>query len=108
MTLSNDICHAAQADRVEWRHHALERLLERGITREEVKACLQNGTALEVYSGDKPFPSLLVAGSVGNRFLHVVAAYDKRTMICYIITAYEPDTEHFEEDRVTRRRSDHG
>ncbi len=87
---------------IQWRQHALERLLERGITRLEVKSAIQNGEILEVYSQDKPFPSCLVH-SVNNEPLHVVIALDPDAEICHIITAYRPDNKHFKTDLKTRR-----
>ncbi|MFO8078700.1 MAG: hypothetical protein R6V07_00215 [Armatimonadota bacterium] len=39
-----------------------------------------------------------------ERLLHVVAAFDPHTMTVFVVTVYEPDLDHFEEDMQTRRR----
>jgi hypothetical protein len=40
----------------------------------------------------------------GAKPLHVVAALEETSPRVYIITAYEPDLEHFENDFRTRRK----
>jgi hypothetical protein len=90
--------------RIEWRKHTLERMLSRGIGREEVKEILVGGEVIEEYPDTKPFPSALMFGKAGERILHIVVGFDKEEEGCYIITVYEPDTEHFESDLKTRRK----
>jgi len=87
-----------------WRKHALERMLQRNITRNEVKKALLFGEIIEVYSDDKPFESALFL-HVNSKPLHVVASLDKNTNVVYAITAYRPDNENFENDFKTRRRN---
>lgn len=89
---------------MEWRRHALERMMERGISREAVKEVLLNGEIIEDYHDSKPYPSALFLGWTRNQSLHVVAAFDSLTGWCFIITSYKPDLEHFESDYKTRRR----
>lgn len=89
-----------QIDEFVWRKHALERMLERGITRAEVVAALQNGEVVEEYPNDFPYPSCLIY-NISNEPLHVVAAiYEQK---CFIITAYRPSLEEFESDYRTRK-----
>jgi len=90
---------------IEWRKHALERMLQRNIGRIEVKEALLRGEIIEVYEDDKPFKSALFF-SVKNKPLHVVASLDEVDGIVYIITAYRPDSENFENDFKTRRTDD--
>ena len=40
---------------IEWRKHALERMLQRGISRNEVKETLMFGEIIENYETDVPF-----------------------------------------------------
>ena len=89
---------------VEWQKHALERMLERGISRSAVKEVLSAGDVIENYPYDKPFPSAFFLGWIGERAYHVVAALDADNKRCFVITAYTPDAEHFEEDFRTRRQ----
>ena len=89
---------------IEWQRHALERMLERGISRAMVKEVLLSGEVIEDYPNDKPFPSALFAGWSKEKPLHVVAAFDAQSSYCFVITAYRPDLEHFESDYKTRRQ----
>ena len=89
---------------IEWQKHALEQMMERGISRETVKEVLRSGEIIEDYPDDKPYPSGLFLGWVKGEPLHVVAAFDSLTGWCFIITAYKPDLEHFESDYKTRRQ----
>ena len=88
---------------IEWKKHALERMLERGIARNSVKEVLLTGDLIEAYPADKPYSSYLIAGIDGPDVFHVVAALDENSGTCYIITAYRPDVKHFESDLKTRR-----
>jgi len=95
---------AIRSGSVEWQRHALERMLERGILREQVKEVLLTGDRIEDYPDDYPWPSALFLGVVEGRPLHVVAALDPATRRLAIITAYEPSAEYFETDLKTRKR----
>ena len=97
---------AIENNNIEWQLHALERMMERGILRSNVKDVLLSGKIIEEYPDDKPLPSALLLGSVNEQPLHVVTAYDAKSECCFIITAYKPDLEHFESDFKTRR--EHG
>lgn len=95
---------AIENGKIEWQRHALERMMKRGISREIVKMILISGEIIESYAEDKPFPSALFLGLNEGEPFHVVASYDSQTSYCFIITAYRPDTEHFELDYRTRRQ----
>jgi len=89
--------------RIEWQRHALQRMLERDISRNDVKQVLLEGEIIEEYSKDQPFPSFLIPGFLEeNKPLHVVAALDKKDGWCYIITAYQPDASRFKDNYKTR------
>ncbi len=92
-----------QNGRIEWQRHALEKMMERGISRKAVKEVLLNGEIIESYPDDNPYPSALFLGWVNNQPFHVVGSLDSMTGWCFIITAYKPGTEHFESDYKTRR-----
>lgn len=98
-----DLLRAATAEeRVHWHHHALERFLERGISRAEVIGAIMNGEVIELYAANRPYPSCLILYAEAEP-VHVVAAADPAARICHVITAYRPDIEHFEPDFRTRR-----
>ncbi|MFQ5881097.1 MAG: DUF4258 domain-containing protein [Candidatus Methylomirabilales bacterium] len=95
---------ATRARRIDWQRHVLERMAERDIGRSEVFQVLLGGERIEDYPETKPFPSALFLGWSGPRPLHVVAAYDSSGDRVFIITAYEPDLEHFEPGFKIRRK----
>ena len=97
-----DICNAVNAGRVFWKKHALERMIERNISRTHVKQAIIQGSIIENYPDDYPFPSILLAAQKPEP-LHVVVAYDAENFQCHVITAYRPDLAHFEDDLITRR-----
>jgi len=97
------IRQAVSAGHIAWQKHALERMLKRGIARDDVKQAILAGEVIEVYPSDYPFPSCLVFYQ-GQQPLHVVIAYDDAAQTTYIITAYIPDRTHFENDLKTRRK----
>ena len=82
--------------------HGLERLFQRQISPEDCDTVFKNGEIIENYPNDKPFPSQLYFGVVNQRIPHIVVAIEDKTG--HIITAYEPDTEIWENDLKTRRR----
>ena len=84
--------------------HAVRRMFEWGIRRDEVLEVLREGEGIAEYPEDKPFPSCLVLGLTAGRALHVVAALDHEMETCHIITAYPPDPVRWREDFKTRRR----
>jgi len=87
-----------------WRRHALERMLSRGISRQGVLAVLEANDQIETYPNDLPFSSALFLGKVQDRWIHVVAALDEEREELHVISAYEPDEDHFESDMRTRKR----
>ena len=89
---------------VQWQQHALERIFQRGVKREDVFGVLQEGEIIEEYFDDKPWPSALFLGWVDGQPLHVVAAYSREFQKVAIVTVYEPSLEYFENDFRTRRR----
>ena len=46
---------------------------------------------------------MLYFGRIDDRNLHVVAAIDEK--VCHVITAYEPDTDLWEADFKTRKKT---
>lgn len=99
----DEVAKAVQNGSIEWQKHALERMLEREISRDMVKQTLLSGEIIEDYSEQKPYPGALFLGLVDGKPLHVVIALDEYNNFCFIITAYKPDLEHFETNFKTRR-----
>lgn len=91
-------------NRVRWQKHALERMMERDIFRDDVKQALLEGEVIEEYPDDRPHPSGLFLGFIAGEPLHVVVSIDSASHWCYIITAYKPDSKYFEVDFKTRKK----
>jgi hypothetical protein len=85
--------------------HAIQRMFERGISKEDVMSVLTTGEKIAEYPEDRPFPSCLMSSSPGSRPLHVVVAFDLASRICHIITAYYPDPSRWTPDGRNRRQS---
>lgn len=98
------VVEKVNSGRIRWKRHALERMMERDIFRNDVKPVLLEGELIEEYADDHPFPSGLFLGFTGDKPLHVVAAADIESEWCYVVTAYRPDLLHFEADYKTRKR----
>jgi len=90
--------------RVEWRKHAIKRMLERTISREAVLEALKQCEVVEAYPDDKPLPAFLGLGYHRYQPLHVVVGLDEAEEMLWIITVYEPSLEEWKEDFKTRRR----
>ena len=76
---------------------------ERCITEDEVEHAIANGTVIESYPNDTPYPSVLLLGHAGTKAIHAVYADDVEESVRIIITVYEPDAEIWCDDLKTRR-----
>ncbi len=93
-----------QKGAVKWSVHCLERMQERDITRDDVRACVARGEIIEDYPNDYPLPSCLIFGHTGNgKALHTVVGSDGST--AYIVTAYYPNAGKFQADMKTRKEN---
>ena len=94
-----NLCHD---ENIAITQHAKNRLVERGLSVEDIKNAIRTGEIIEQYEDDKPFPScLLVGSSKQNGLIHVVASIDAGYL--YAITAYTPDKNEWESDLKTRK-----
>lgn len=83
--------------------HVFKRMLERGISRMVITEVLKNGEIINAYPNDKPYPSKLVLKFIENKPIHVVVSQDEEGK-CFIITAYEPNKEIWENDFKSKRK----
>lgn len=98
----NDVIKILNTNKIIWREHVLERMLERNIKRADIKHCLSNGEIIEEYPKDYPFPSCLVFGTtIKNKPLHVVCSIENDYL--FIITTYYPNLIKWENDYKTRK-----
>lgn len=91
--------------RLVFRVHALERMFQRRIEADDVRAVLTNGETIEQYPDDTPYPSRLVLGWVESRPIHVVVADNPAAEQTIVITVYEPETRSWEPGFRRRRKS---
>ena len=79
-----------------------ERLRRRRIKAEDIEQAIHTGTIIENYPEDRRGASCLIFGLAGKRPLHVVCGRLEAEEVL-IITAYEPDSEEWENDWATRK-----
>jgi len=98
-----DIAKYVEESSLRWTSHILERLFQRNISIDDVKAVLSNCEILEQYPNDYPFPSCLVFGhSIDGRIIHVVCGSNGVEL--WLITAYLPNPDEWSEDLKQRRK----
>ena len=96
-----DFQNRCMEGKIKWSVHAAARILQRGISREDIIHCIMHGEIIEEYPNYWLNPACLIFGySINNKIIHVVVGID--TYI-HIITAYYPNTEKFQKDLKTRR-----
>lgn len=82
--------------------HARLRLVERGISVNDIIRCIDTGEIIKQYEDDKPFPSCLILGAaIDEEYIHVVVSHDSEWI--YLITAYHPDPDVWDPDFKTRK-----
>jgi Domain of unknown function (DUF4258) len=77
--------------RLVYRVRAIERMVEREISADDVRSVVEKGKEIESYQGDFPYPSRLLLGWCGTRPIHVVTADNTADNETIIVTVYEPD-----------------
>ena len=87
-----------------FRLHALSRMSQRGFEPADIHSVLENGTIIEQYPEDFPYPSCLIIALIDGRPVHVVAALNDAEQEAIIITVYEPDVRIWD-NGFTRRKS---
>lgn len=70
--------------------HAIKRMFERGLSRDEVVAAIEQGQVIKDYPADQPYPSCLILWFLHATPIHVVVARNEMNLACYIVTAYVP------------------
>lgn len=94
---------------IEYKAHCQKRMLERGISRNEIINCILHGEIIEDYpldennTSESSFPSCLILwiDITEDNVLHVVIGYNGRKII--IISAYHPQKELWSDDYKKRR-----
>ena len=100
----NEIKKLCQLQRFHWTDHAFKRMLQRGITTNEIAEAITDGEIIEEYPDDYPYPSCLLLGcSIAGRYLHVVCSINTDDNMLWIITAYIPDPTKWSADFKIRK-----
>lgn len=98
------LCKICRPENIEITMHAAKRLEQRGIFIKDIINCILTGEIIEHYPDDYPYPSCLILGiSVNHKHLHVVVGSDMKTL--WIVTAYFPDSQKWEDDLKTRKEN---
>lgn len=88
---------------LEYSLHAVQQLVARNITPEEVTEAILAGEVIEDYPQDKYGPSCLVLGrTLDRRSLHVQCTHPSRPLV-KVITAYEPDPTKWDQSLKHRK-----
>ncbi|MDX2130988.1 MAG: DUF4258 domain-containing protein [Planctomycetota bacterium] len=90
-----------------FRVHAVQQMFRRGISEVDVRDVVANGTVIERYPDDLPFPAEVRLGWVGAgpgaTPLHIVTSFDATSNTLFVVTVYQPDPRLWE-DGFRRRR----
>ena len=85
-----------------FRVHAIRRMFDRGIAKEDVVSALQGCDNIAANPDDRPYPSRLVLGYSADKPLHLVVADNEDDKERTVITVYEPDGDKWSDDLRTR------
>ena len=84
--------------------HAIRRMFERKLTRNEVSQAIVSGKIIEEYPDDTPYPSRLVLGWTSGKPIHAVVAENIEKHECIVVTAYIPNPEQWSDNFGKRRK----
>ncbi len=102
--LLNCIKAFCRAGKISWTNHAIVRMVQRSISREDVKAALLTSVIIENYPDDYPYPScLILSGNTAANPLHIVCGITDTEL--WIVTVYRPNPAEWESDFKTRREN---
>ncbi len=83
------------SDQFEFSKHAVDQIIARRISVQELREVVEGGEVIEDYPDDKYGPSCLLFGTTATgRPLHVQCSYPSRQLV-KVITLYEPEPERW-------------
>jgi Domain of unknown function (DUF4258) len=83
--------------------HAVTRMFERRISKDDVLIPMKEGEVIANYPDDRPYPSWLILAYIEAGPIHVVVAQDPESRVCFIVTAYQPNPAVWSADFKARR-----
>ncbi len=90
-------------ERIVFSGHAVQRMFERGLGKDDVVMVLREGDVIQDYPDDTPYRSCVMLGWARGHPVHVLAALDDASRTAVVVTAYEPDPALWSKDFRTRR-----
>ncbi len=84
--------------------HALKRFDEREFKADDIERVVREDEIIREYEDDRPWPSYLVCGRIGERVVHDVVARNSLDATCVAVTAYEPTAANWETELRTPKR----
>lgn len=97
-----DVKQKCKDGALRWTNHIFVRLIQRGISKEDVAYALLNGEIIEQYPTDYPNPSCLILGlTIDNKYIHIVCGMGEIEL--HLITAYYPDINEWTDDFKIRK-----
>ena len=90
--------------RVVFSGHAVQRMFERALSKDDVVDVIREGEVVEHYAKDTPYPSCLMLGYARTTPIHVVVGIDEPQETVIVITGYVPDPALWSDDFRTRRQ----
>lgn len=101
MIEADELKNLCKGNKIIWSGHILNRMHQRGVTREDIITAIMGGEIIEQYEDDFPFPSCLLLGKTQNNIaLHIVCSVCENGMV--LITVYYPD-DRFDEQHKVRK-----
>lgn len=101
-----DIREKIERDAFEFTNHAVDRMILRNVSVQEVREAIASAEVIEDYPDDKYGPSCLLFGQTRDtRALHIQCTYPSR-LIIKVITVYEPDPNEWIDYRKRRGTND--
>ena len=98
-----DIIDAIRNGRVHLTDHADRAINAHLLELDDVLDSVFQGTIIEDYPDDRPFPSCLVYGdNLRHEPVHSVWAYNASRGLAILVTAYRPDAERWDGWRIRR------
>ena len=93
---------AAETSNIVMTSHTNRQCIERVIDSSDILEVLRNGEIIEDYPNDHPYPScLMLSFPKTDKPIHICCGIGEGKI--YIITAYYPTSEKWEEDMKTRK-----
>ena len=103
MALIDEIRIKFAQGQFEFSKHAVDQVILRDISVQEIREAIATGEVIEDYPDDKYGPSCLIYGVTRQgRPLHIHSSYPSRPVV-KIITVYEPDPRRWVAYRKRRR-----